>query len=250
MTIQHPIPSNIALWVNDEPIETKTLLKAIRKSVKIDLVVRELVLDKALACIELSPERQSKLMSEYRKSQNLEHNDEFHDFLCKKNLDENLLQEIINRPAKVVEFREERWGPRAESLYLKNKESFELFTYRRLQAVNANVMQEVYFRIKDEEESWASLAKQFPGTETNARQELIPVSKIEPPLVEALRRAGVGKVIRPMRFSGGLVVVAELEAIKTTSFNNETRNQILIQEFENWVSSEVNKLTNKLKFES
>ena len=58
MTIQHPIPSNIALWVNDEPIETKTLLTAIRNSVKIDLVVRELVLDKALACIELSHERQ------------------------------------------------------------------------------------------------------------------------------------------------------------------------------------------------
>ena len=161
-----------------------------------------------------------------------------------------LLQEIIERPVKVVKYREERWGPRAESIYLKNKESFEFFTYRRLQAVNASVMQEVYFRIKDEEESWTDLAKQFPGTDFDARQNLIPVSNIEPPLVDALRRAGIGKVIRPMRFSGGLVVVAELEAIKTSSFNEETRNQILIQEFENWISDEVKKLTAKLKFES
>ncbi|MEC7738925.1 MAG: hypothetical protein VYE46_08645 [Cyanobacteriota bacterium] len=250
MTMQGTSPSDVALWLNDEPVTAMSLLKAIRKSVKLDLVVRELILEKTLSNIQLSPDKQLELMSEYRKNQNLEEDEGFADFLNKKNLNMKLLQEIIERPVKVVKYREERWGPRAESIYLKNKESFEFFTYRRLQAVNASVMQEVYFRIKDEEESWTDLAKQFPGTDFDARQNLIPVSNIEPPLVDALRRAGIGKVIRPMRFSGGLVVVAELEAIKTSSFNEETRNQILIQEFENWISDEVKKLTAKLKFES
>ena len=250
MTMQSTILSDVALWLNDEPVTSMSFLKAVRKSVKLDLIVRELILEKTLSHILLSPEKKIELVSEYRRNQNLEEDEGFTDFLKKKNLNKEILQEIIERPAKVIKYREDRWGPRAESIYLKNKENFDFFTYRRLQAVNASVMQEVYFRIKDGEESWTDLAKQFPGTDIDARQKLIPVAKIEPPLVDALRRAGVGKVIRPMRFSGGLVVVAELENIETSSFNEETRNQILIQEFENWISDEVSKLTTKLRFAS
>ena len=250
MTMTQNHSKNIALWLDDAPISSETLIKSIRKSVKWDLVVRELILEQTLSHIKLTPKQEAELMSEYRKNQILEDDEGFNDFLNKKNLNEQLLQEIINRPLQVVHYREERWGPRAESIYLKNKESFDLLTYRRLQAPNADVMQEVYFRIKDREESWSSLAKQFPGTDMDARQDSIPINKIEPPLVDALRKAGVGKVIRPMRFGGGLVVVAELEAIKTRSFNEDIRNQILIQEFESWISDECTKQTSKLKFES
>ena len=49
-------------------------------------------------------------------------------------------------------------------------------------------MQEVYFRLKDGEESWESLAKQFPGAGTDAAvQEAIPISQVEPEIVDVLK---------------------------------------------------------------
>ena len=47
--------------------------------------------------------------------------------------------------------------------YLKHKEQFDLVTYWRLESSNQDLMQEIYFRLKDKEESWDSLARQFPG---------------------------------------------------------------------------------------
>ena len=84
-------------------------------------------------------------------------------------------------------------------------------------------MQEVYFRLKDKEDSWDNLAKQFPnaGPESDARMNSMPVADIEPALVEALRKAGPGIVIKPLQINAGRVVVAELESIEASRFDEK-----------------------------
>ena len=74
--------------------------------------------------------------------------------ITKRHIDESLLIKILSRPLQVVQYREERWGPFAQSLYLQHKERFDMVTYQRLESSNADVMQEIYFRLKDGEESW------------------------------------------------------------------------------------------------
>ena len=51
-------------------------------------------------------------------------------------------------------------------------------------------MQEVFFRLKDNEETWESLARQFqPGSESaNGRIGPVPVKSIEPSLLKALQK--------------------------------------------------------------
>jgi len=241
--------SSPVLLLDDQPITADQLLGLLRRQGQIPSLVRELVLDQALATVQLSPEEEEQHLQAFRSERQLESEEAFVGFLQASALDEQLLRQMVTRPERVVRYREERWGPRANSLYLKHKERYDLVTYRRLQCGNADVMQEVFFRLKDREESWESLAQQFAGGDPNATGRVgpVPVGSLEEPVLSALRQQGPGRVCRPISL-GDQVVVAELEAFQPSEFNEELRTRILREEFETWLQEECSKMLNKVTY--
>ena len=241
--------SSPVLLLDDQPITADQLLGLLRRQGQIPSLVRELVLDQALATVELNPEDEEQQLQAFRAQRQLETEEAFVGFLQASQLDETLLLQMVTRPERVVRYREERWGPRANSLYLKHKERYDLVTYRRLQCGNADVMQEVFFRLKDREESWESLAQQFAGGDPNAtcRVGPVPVGSLEEPVLSALRQNGPGRVCRPISL-GDQVVVTELEAFQPSEFNEELRTRILREEFETWLQEECSKMLTKVTY--
>ena len=241
--------SSPVLLLDDQPITADQLLGLLRRQGQIPSLVRELVLDQALATVELSPEEEEEHLQAFRSERQLESEEAFVGFLQASSLDEQLLRQMVTRPERVVRYREERWGPRANSLYLKHKERYDLVIYWRLQCGNADVMQEVFFRLKDREESWESLAQQFAGGDPNAtcRVGPVPVGSLEEPVLSALRQNGPGRVCRPISL-GDQVVVTELEAFQPSEFNEELRTRILREEFETWLQEECSKMLTKVTY--
>jgi len=240
--------SDPALWLDDIPFNSTAVLDVLRLNKQLPMLVKELVLNHTLKDVALERGQADEMIAQFRAEQKLDEDEAFLDFLNRNHLDESLLKSSLSRPHKIVRFREERWGPRANSLYLKHKDRYDQITYRRLQSSNADVMQEVFFRLKDREDSWESLAKHFPGAkaDSDARFGPQPVSKVEAPLVDALRRAGPGTVIRPINLKGQ-VVVAELEQLEASRFDENLRTLILREEFDQWLEEECSKMLSKLQ---
>ena len=239
--------TDTALWLDDQPVSTSEVMAVLRKERKLPELVRNLVLERTLSQVKLHEGREEELIHNFRQQHQLETDEGFSSFLQENHLTVSLLKESLSRPERVVRFREEKWGPRANSLYLKHKDRYDKITYRRLQAANADVMQEVFFRLKDKEDSWDTLARQFPRSQADARQVSIPCGSIEIPLLEALRQAGAGVVIKPIRLNNNTVAVAELERIEASRFDDELRAQILRQEFESWLQEECSRMLKKLQ---
>lgn len=237
-----------ALWLADRPVNSQAVMDVLRLNQQLPMLVKELVLNNTLADVALEEGQEQRLLMEFRTQQKLESDDSYLDFLNRNHLNERLLRQSLSRPHRVVRYREERWGPRANSLYLKHKDRYDRITYRRLQSTNADVMQEVFFRLKDREDSWETLARQFPGAsrDADARIGPVPVGQVESPLLNALRKAGPGTVIRPLSMQGQ-VVVAELERLDASRFDDDLRTQILREEFERWLEEECSKMLSKLK---
>ena len=237
------------LWLDDQAIAAEHLLGLLRRQGQIPSLVRELVMDQALGSVELSETEEADLLTAFRAERQLEADEAFQAFLQANQLNEPLLRHMVTRPERVVRYREERWGPRANSLYLQHKERYDLVTYRRLQCSNADVMQEVFFRLKDREESWDSLAQQFAGGDPNATGLVgpAPVGNVEEAVLTALRQQGPGRVCRPIQV-GDQVVVTELEAFQPSEFNDELRSRILREEFENWLQEECSKMISKVTY--
>lgn len=236
-----------ALWLDDQPVSTAEVMAVLCKERMLPELIKHLVLDRTLRQVMLSEGREDELVHDFRQHQKLENDEGFSDFLQKNYLTVSLLKENLSRPERVVQFRKERWGPRANSLYLRHKDRYDQITYRRLQSANADVMQEVFFRLKDKEDNWETMARQFPGANADARQISIPSAKVEEHLLAALRKAGPNVVIRPLRLNADTVVVAELESIEPSRFDDKLRNLILRQEFESWVQEECSRMLNKLQ---
>jgi len=148
-----------------------------------------------------------------------------------------------------LHYREERWGPFTQSLYLQHKDQFDLVSYYRLESSNADVMQEIYFRLKDGEESWDGLARQFPGApaDATALQGPISVAEVEAPILEVLRESETGRVLRPLRV-GSQTVVTALEKFQPSTFGDEVRTALLRQAFDEWMTQECSKMLNKIRF--
>ena len=237
------------LWLDEYTVDSNKLLNTLRRQGHMASLVQELVLEKELETINLEPEEERRLLKEFRSVKNLENSDSYLDFLNRSQLNEALLLQSLSRPYKVVRYREERWGHCTNTLYLKNKERYDRIVYRCLQAIDADVMQEVFFRLKDQEDSWENLACQFPGAKpnANARQGPVLAADIEPKLLQALRYAGPGRVIKPLSL-GTKIVVAELESLEASHLDNGLRTRILQEEFDGWLRRECARMLRKLRY--
>ena len=237
------------MHVDDQPISGPELINLLRRCGQLPNLLREWLLDRAMAELSLDDGEEDRLLQEFRQNQGLESEEAFAGFLQQRQLSETLLRQSLSRPLKVVRYREERWGPRVNSLYLQHKDRHDRIRYRNLQSIDADVMQEVYFRLKDGEESWESLARQFhPGDpEANALQGPVPVASVEAALLVELHRAGPGKLLKPLQI-GGEVVVAQLEEVIPAEFNDELRTQLLRDAFDAWLAEECSRMLSKLEF--
>ena len=173
----------------------------------------------------------------------------FIDHLQNRHINESLLLKMLKRPHQVITYREDRWGHLAHSLYLKHKEQFDLVTYWRLESSNQDLMQEIYFRLKDKEESWDSLARQFPGAgpKATALQGPTPVGEVEEAILSALRHGESGKVLQPV-ICNGQVIVLSLKSFEPSEFDDNVRNALLRQAFDDWLRQESSKMLKKLRF--
>ena len=64
--------TDAALWLDDEPVSAAEVMAVLRKERKLPELVRNLVLDRTLSQVKLSPEREVEILNDFRQKQQLE----------------------------------------------------------------------------------------------------------------------------------------------------------------------------------
>ena len=95
--------------------------------------------------------------------------------------------------------------------------------------------------------SQKSTARRTGNQCADARQGPVLAADIEPKLLQALRYAGPGRVIKPLSL-GTKIVVAELESLKASHLDSELRTRILREEFNSWLKKECARMLRKLRY--
>ena len=240
----------LRILIENKRLDQRELINLLRKQGGIPRLIQDWVLDKTLSEVVVEEAKIDELINKYKESNKLESDEEYKRHLELRYFDESILIKTLIRPYQIVQYREARWGQVTRSLYLKYKERFDLMTYYRLEAENANVMQEVYFRLKAKEESWDELARQMPNYPLgkSALTGPIPVSKVELPIRVALRQSEPGEIAKPIQIGNKTVVVALIE-FKPSSYGDEVRTSLLQQAFDEWFRQECDKIAGQVSFE-
>ena len=240
---------NGSLSINGEKVTEEELLKAVRKTGMLKELIKEIHLERTLCRIKINEDTVEDLVKEFREKNELNDEQRFKNHLNRLYIDEKIFKEMITRPSKVVRYRNERWGDHVKSLYLKNKEAYDRITYKRVQSNNMNLMQEVYFRLKDKEETWESILSQFPASQgKNGILKDVPAENIEEKLLLQMKNAGKENVTFPININGQ-IIISELIETKSSTFDENLKTKILNKEFNAWIEETTTNLTNQARIE-
>jgi hypothetical protein len=225
------------------------LTRHLRQRGLVEEFIKDQLLQHLLAQVELPQQQQDQLWADFLRQNALEQPEALQAFLAAKHLDQDLLREQVIRPHRLIQFREAMWGPLVNSLYLQRKDEFDIITFTMVRSRDYNVMQEVYFRLKDGEETWQAICRQL-----NPDQPETPVvygpayrAQFSRELVDHLYGCGIG-VISPATLIGGWTVVTRLERIQPSALDDAIRAILLKDRFDAWFEEQCSTALQTLRF--
>ena len=235
--------------VNGSEIDMNEVIKQIRKQGLLKNIIQGILLDNEINTIEISQERKNELVKGYMQERKLVSEEEFKNNTSEeKIINEELLVEILTQPERVVKYRERRWGDIINTLYLKKKEKYNLVTYYKIEGNNIEVLYEIYFRIKDGEETWEQIARKMRGGNQHSSAKFGPevITNMQRRLVEKLKSLKLNEVSRPFSYNNAFAIVSPIEYTGGV-LNEEIKQKLLKEEFEDWINDKTQRSLSNTK---
>ena len=207
-------------------ISPKELVDVLRKGGVIGGTIRSIIVDKTVSDIKVSEREINEELAKFKMEHelDLEDKDKYDKFLHKRQINNGLMREIVCRLRQIEIFKEEKWGSLANSLYIKNRDKYNTFTFKMIDSDDANKLQEAYFRLKDDKEEWETVAQNIFGKSTQKSKILemscLRIDKVLSALEDKRRylQASEGK---------GSFVIMEPIKKKCVEYNNAIKKKIM-----------------------
>jgi len=215
------------LQVANQQLTGEELISFLRSSHLLPQVIREMIIERAIAPIEYTPE---ELQFVYQQLQN------------QKSSQENLEATAIHQ-IKLHKFKEINWGEEIPAYFLSQKPSLDQATFSIIQTSEAGITQEIYFRLIEGEQSFEELAKEHSqGVEAQNGGSIgkIKLSSLPQRIAEILRTNQPGE-ISPIVYleQEGIFIIVRLDKFFPAELNQQIRQELLQELFEKWLQEQI-----------
>lgn len=122
---------------------------------------REIMIDSAIAEIELTPEEYAQALEQFYTKHQLKGAAELNAWAKRLGLTFQQLEVLTTRERKIEKFKRATWEHSLESYFLAQKSKLDKVIYSLLRTTSAEIAQELYFRIQSGEQSFAELAREY-----------------------------------------------------------------------------------------
>jgi parvulin-like peptidyl-prolyl isomerase len=132
-----------------------------------------------------------------------------------------------------------------ESHFLKRKGQLDQVVYSLIRTKNKGIAEELYFRLEEQEQTFAELACEYSqGSEAQAGGIIGPVElgSIHPSLAQLLSISQPGQLWRPMPLGEWLLIV-RLEKLIPVQLDELMRQRLLRELFEAWLQERLSQVT-------
>ncbi len=217
--------------------EAQYLLRLLARHGLLPQLQREVILDEAIAPYAWTAAEEASSLKQFLASQHIADEAECERWLVRHGMSRAALVARAVRPLRIEKFCEATWGSGLKEYFQSRKASLDQVVYSLIRTQDAGVAQEVYFRIREGEQSFAELARLYSqGPEAQSGGLLGPfaLSVPHPELARLLAASRPGKLWPPTRLGEWLVIV-RLERFIPARFDEAMRRQLLGELFENWV---------------
>jgi parvulin-like peptidyl-prolyl isomerase len=148
---------------------------------------------------------------------------------------------VLDHQAKLQQFKQENWGNKVGSYYLTRKVQLDRVICSIIQVADGMVAQELYFRICSEPKIFSKLAFNYSqGAESfdGGKVGPIPISRLHPTISTQLLLLKPGE-ISPLFTIDNFYIFVRLEQVVPAQFDDELRQILLDELFEQWLHSKI-----------
>jgi parvulin-like peptidyl-prolyl isomerase len=223
--------------LRQQTIETPELISLLAGYQMLPQLYRELLIDQAIATVNCSPEELEQAIEQFYESHNLGDDSQRQLWLSAQGMTEIQLKKLATRSLFVEKYKLATWGNKLESHFMTQKPHLDQVVYSLLRTRDLGIAQELYFRIKAGEQSFAELAREYSqGLEAQSGGLIGPMalSQPHPQLAGKLRACQPGQLLPPSRL-GEWFVIVRLEQMLPAKLDESTRKKLLDGLFQNWL---------------
>jgi hypothetical protein len=211
-------------------------------------LVCESVIDRAIASIECTAAETAQACQQLYQQWGLTSEEQQHEWRTHYGFDQKQFEQLATRSLRIERFKQITWEPKLESYFLQRKHDLDKVIYSLLRTKQRDIIQELYFRIQEEEQSFVHLAQQYSeGSEAETGGLIGPVElgTLNIELAELLRTGAVGRV---ESFGlGEWHMLVRLEKRIPAQLDDSMRQRLLNEQFSAWLQTQIEQLCDRDK---
>lgn len=229
------------LQVREQAIALEQIVPLLRDYQLLPQLIREIIIDQAIAPFNCTPEQQASALKAFYASNQIRSDAELQTWLTQHQMSREQLIGHIERSLLIEKFKYDTWGNQLGSYFLKYKADLDRVVFSMISNQEAEIAQELYFRLQEGEQSFAELAPQYSeGAERDNLGIVGPIAlgQLHPTLKQLLKVMQVGQLWTPIRVDKYFAIV-RLEKRIPAQLDDVMRQKLLQDLFNRWLQEQV-----------
>jgi parvulin-like peptidyl-prolyl isomerase len=228
---------NSLVAVGDRTLAASELFGLMTQYQLLPTFLKEFILDNALKDIVLTPEEEASALEQFYAQHQIGNDEQQQAWLNYYRMNPQQLLEQAQRQFRIAKFKHNSWGAFLEVDFLKHKPQLDQYIYSLIRIRNVEQAQELYFRLKEGEQTFTEIASQYsegPEAQTGGQVGPVAAATLHPTLVQMLASSKPGQIWPPQRV-GEWSVIVRLEKCVSAQLNEPVRQQLLERRYQEWL---------------
>ena len=229
---------SVVLEVDNQVYTAEDLVPLLTQYQMLPKLAKEILIDRAIANVECTEEENTLTYNQFCQQNKFTSDDQVTEWLDKQGMNREQLQKLVTKRLRLEKYKLDAWDDQIDAHFIKRKSQLDRVVYSLIRVEKPEVAQELYFRIKDDQNTFSALAMDYSqGTEAQTGGLIGPVeiNAPHPKIAQILVTCQPGQLIPPTRV-GEWIVIIRLENYLSAKLDSPMRQRMLDELFNQWIN--------------
>lgn len=231
----------VVIQIGEKQLTENELYPLLAKFGILPQLAKEMIIDEAIADVICTPEEEAIARNRFYQQQQLTDETRVQAWLKQSGMTLEQLEQLSVRELKLEKYKQATWGHQLEAYFLQCKGQLDRVVYSLIRTKDGGIAQELYFRVQEEENTFAELAKQYSqGAEAQTGGLVGPVELNVPhPKISQMLTASKPGQLWPPTQVGEWYIILRLEKYISAQLDPPTRQRLLNDLFNSWLQEQI-----------
>jgi len=239
----------LAIQSNTETITAWEIIPRLAHYQMLPQLIKESIIDEAIKTIECSPAEITSSYQIFEKQNKIQTAAQRQEWAATRGMSEADIREVALRQLKIAKFKHQQWGHTTKSYFIARKAQLDKVSFSIIRTKDQSLAQEIYFRIQEQEQTFAELARQFSqGVEADLGGFVAPIElgSLPPAFAQLLQNRQAGDLLPPCPTADSIVII-QINSVISAKLDSLTNQRLLNEQFQRWLQQQIKKHSIALK---